>query len=613
MRRPLVCWFRSFALVTCLLTLGCGQPKPGVTGSSPEPKAARPDPWILGRGRDQTELTWLSNGRLGIRFGGGWQLDTEEIYTDAEYEPSGEEKIRKTVSREGKANLSGPTFVSQTLDMRTGLVETIYRERSDENFQRVVLHPDKRIVGFSDNWEWENAGDLLGPEKGGGLPFETVKREAEAYWRKAWETDIEIDGPVEDQQAIRSFMFYLRMAMHPKGSMSVAPYALSNTTYNGHVFWDADTWVFPAMVFVDPDRAKIIPEYRQRLTTQAMKNFGEWLDQGRPTGKENLGRPELEKMDISPGAKFPWESSISGKETVPGPSKFQDHITGSVAWSYRMARALALTSPRHDLVTLAGQYYSWRSEVGQIGREIKGTMSPDEFHIGDNDLYTNLLAEWCVNGGKFAPAVSPPLTPSPRTNIVERGFTRFKLPRDEKSFLTYDGDPVRGYKQAAAVLAIYPLQYPPAEKQALTMLDRFEGKVTKNGPAMSDSIHALIRARFGDAGEAYKTWHESWKPFTDHAFMLFSEKRSKDSTYFVTGAAGSLQSVIYGFLGFRIDYQKEPGAVWTKQLKGGYWLSIKPNLPPAWKKVTFKNFHVLGKRYTLTATHDSATVTEGAP
>lgn len=592
-----------------LLLLGCSPQSPEPTRPLATPKQGKPDPWILSRGEGQTELTWLSNGRLGIRFGGGWQLDVEETLTDAEYESSGEEKILKTVSSSDQAILSGKTFVRQTLDMRTGLVETIYRENpgEDTNVQRVVLHPDQRMVGFYDNWEWDNAGDLLGPEKGGGLPFETVKEDATKYWKKAWETDIEIDGPVEDQQAIRSFMFYLRMAMHPKGRMSVAPYALSNTTYNGHIFWDADIWVFPAMAFIDPERAKIIPDYRARKLPQAQKNFWEWMETGRPTGKGELGRLPMEAMDMPvEGAKFPWESSVTGKETVPGPSKFQDHITGSVAWSYRQAEALGFAKDIR-ILTHAGIFYRWRAEdkKWQDGLEIHGTMSPDEFHTGDNDLYTNLLAEWCVNRGAFAPPESSP----------NRGRTwfRFKKPKDEKSFLTYDSDSVRGYKQAAAVLAIYPLQYPPAEKQALTMLDRFEDKVTPNGPAMSDSIHALIRARFGDAGEAYKTWHDSWKPFTDHAFMLFSEKRNKDSTYFVTGAAGSLQTVLYGFLGFRIDYQKEPGAVWTKQLKGGYWLSVKPNLPPAWKKVTFKNFHVLGKRYTLTATHDSATVTEGAP
>ena len=99
--------------------------------------------------------------------------------------------------------------------------------------------------------------------------------------------------------------------------------------------------------------------------------------------------------------------------------------------------------------------------------------------------------------------------------------------------------------------------------------------------------------------------------FVRPPFLLFSEKRGQDRTYFTTGAAGELNSVIYGFLGFRIDSKSEAGASWTLKLKGNRFLSVKPNLPKSWKRVTFRNFHVLGKTYNLTATHQSVQVTQG--
>ena len=143
------------------------------------------------------------------------------------------------------------------------------------------------------------------------------------------------------------------------------------------------------------------------------------------------------------------------------------------------------------------------------------------------------------------------------------------------------------------------------------MMDRFADKVIKNGPAMTDSVHAIIWARLGETDKAYDTWRHGWMDFVRPPFLLFSEKRTSDRTYFATGAAGELQSVIYGFLGFRIDSKPEAGANWSLKLKGDRWLSIKPNLPKAWKRVTFRNFHVLGKTYTLTATHQSVQVTQG--
>jgi len=137
-------------------------------------------------------------------------------------------------------------------------------------------------------------------------------------------------------------------------------------------------------------------------------------------------------------------------------------------------------------------------------------------------------------------------------------------------------------------------------------MDRFASKVNKRGPAMSDSIHATIYARLGQKDKAYETWQKSWRDFQPD-LETFNEYRNQNRSYFLTGAAGCLNTVLYGFAGFRIDSKKLPGASWTKQLDGGYWLSIKPQLPPKWRSITVP-FTVLGKKYTLVATHSKVSV-----
>lgn len=433
--------------------------------------------------------------------------------------------------------------------------------------------------------------------------FEQLLDQATRRRGEEWKTDIEIDGPVEDQQAVRSFLFYLRSGIHPEGKMSISPMGLSSDTYNGHVFWDADVWVFPALAFIDPSSAAGIPRYRTLTTHAAYENYGRWGSQGRPTADPSYHPAGVVRPinGLSAGLKYPWESSVTGRETARGPSQFEDHITGTVAFAMGMAGALGLADPSSVQAAVNGAltFYLERSEGAPgVAPQINRLMSPDENHIGDNDLYTNLLAQWCMNGGTWTlDATRPPI--------------QWVLPKDAKSFLTYDNDRVKSYKQAAAVLAIYPLQYPPAEAQAKVMMDRFADKVIKNGPAMTDSVHALIWARLGETDKAYDTWRKGWMEFVRPPFLLFSEKRGQDRTYFTTGAAGELQTVIYGFLGFRIDSKQQAGAAWSLKLKGDRWLSIKPNLPKAWNRVTFRNFHVLGKSYTLTATHQSVQVTQG--
>jgi len=363
----------------------------------------------------------------------------------------------------------------------------------------------------------------------------------------------------------------------------LGPFGLANEQDFGHTFWDADVWVAPALWLLEPDAAKSIAKYRLDRIPAYRQNYLAWIKE-RPIGTGKLG-PAPNKD----GLKVAWESSVTGKETVPGPSKFQDHITGSVLWSLERASALGLADGDSVLRFGGGASEFYRQRTS--GADLKGTMSPDEHHTGDNDLYTNILAENAMN----------------RYVDTGRPF-QLKRPKDASGFLSYDGDRLRGYKQAAGVLAIYPLQDPAAEKQAETMLKRMEPVVTKNGPAMTDSVHALIWARLGKPERAYDTWRKSWRDVTNNPLLLFSEKRHKPITYFTTGAGGCLQTVLYGFFGFRIDQQKPTGVKWSIPLKQGFWLSAKPNLPPAWKSVTIRNLRILGNVYNLTATRDAVTV-----
>lgn len=668
----------AWIIAVCSL-VGCGADRSKTLPSPVARVQPSPSPWILtcvDPTADTPALLW--NDAIGMRLGrDGTGYDSAgkplPSFLADRYESTNEEKIVVCANPAAtKIQIAGETLSPsdssdyvQSLDMMTGLLSTKWTQGSTKVQVDTVLDPERPVLAqrwtlspgtgrqiaiqsevaamdrkeallkdfgnglalldfypgkkqalvqisshgvaagkwSSDSDGYEFGGTLadgelvtidrvvtIGSKPVSNPKFEEVFKRSRTAWKARWETDIVIDGPVEDQQAVHSFLFYLRASIPPR----VSPFGLSNAMYGGHVFWDADIWAFPALSLIEPVRASRIPNYRLGLVDAARSNF-----------RVSWSKGELNaEHDQLAGLKFPWESSVSGAETCRATSIKELHITGSVLWSLMQAFALGLApSPKH-LLEEAGQFYVARSAPGADGLELKGVMSPDENHVGDNDLYTNLLAQWCANGGSF------------------EGSIRFKLPRDAKSFLTYDGDPVKSYKQAAAVLAIYPLQFAAAERQARQMMDRFASKSSENGPAMSDSIYAVIWSRIGDGQAAYKAWRESWQPFTERPLALFSEKRTppdagtseleaRRPTFFVTGAAGSLQSVIAGFLGFRLDLKPEAGSAWSIPLKGGYWLSVKPHLPPAWKSVKFKNFTVLGKRYTLDADRDHAKVTQG--
>lgn len=400
---------------------------------------------------------------------------------------------------------------------------------------------------------------------------------------------ISLDGPQEDQEAINSWLAKLMTSfdvLAPHGVPS--PFLVKDNQkdpFERRVFWDADLWIFPAIALFYPERARRIPEFRLAWT-------------------EEYALPLT--WEVAPGPTA---------MDVPA-ARLHRSQTGSAVWMLQRAQALGLADDGRALPFIedAWGYYSRLFQETDRGLEIRGIKSIDEYaEVVDNDLYTNLVAENALralkprNDGEWA---DPDVVYGPKGPGVY-------LPRDKTSLLTYDNDPVRNYQQAAAVLAIFPLQHPEAEKNAKVMIERFAPKTNPRGPAMTDSIHATIYARLGETDKAYDIWRKSWqdfqrkelpaKPDTPIDLEVFSEYRTQKRSYFLTGAAGCLNAVLYGFCGFRIDSQKQPGAAWTKQLKGGYWLSIKPQLPRKWRSITVP-FILLGKKYTLVATHEKVTV-----
>jgi hypothetical protein len=557
----------------------------------------------------------LSNGTWGARLGAvglGKELPAFDI---DRYDKSAEEKILaqpnplnlQLTSPDGEVTImrsewlpnAAPYTVQATGDLKVAGNQTVF------NCQ-VMIHPTERLISYTLVWDnsevklslagssdYESKvvasdraiGVTIGPK---GKPFPEHAELGELIFSKTRELptiEIESSDP-EDAEYVKNALWRLQTEL-PRSGKPFAPMGVSSDIYFGHTFWDADIWMMPVFVLFAPDRARALAQYRLDRVPQARANYVNWVGKGRPTA---LGRVERQPIPSPEAIMFPWESSQTGKETVPGPSQWQHHITGSVAFGLDQAASYGLADPAKVRRTVrgAGAFYMDRmEEVRGTAVGVFGTMSPDENRIGDNDLYTNLIGDWARRAGY------------PGQNFA----TQIYRPKDATSLLTYDDDPVKGYKQAAAVLAIYPLRDPVAVKQAKVMIDRFQEKVTKNGPAMSDAIHALIHANLGDTDRAYQEWRKAWKDFVRGPQFMFSEKRKSDRTYFYTGAAGTLQTVIYGFAGFPTRGNS------FKNLQPGIVKGIKPNLPKEWSKITFRKVPLHGKKFDFEITSGGVTAT----
>jgi trehalose/maltose hydrolase-like predicted phosphorylase len=422
--------------------------------------------------------------------------------------------------------------------------------------------------------EWDGMRLALPPS------FDEALKQAGWGWARLWRGDIQIEGDVAAQQMVRSWLFNLYQTA---GSDFLPPMGFSSDWYGGRVFWDQETWMLPALL---PFR----PEYVQRALI--------WRNGNLPAARANA------KAKGYQGALFPWESTPDGQEGAPAEFQNEIHINGDVLFAARRAMDWGVDFGGYDGLSVEIARF-WASRVHD--GHIRHVISPDEGTFVDDDLYTNALAAWCLREG----ARYEPKSAKRWRELADR----IVLLKDPKRgiYLTYDRDPGRSYKQAAALLAIYPLGLPMDRATQERMFDFYKDRVIDNGPAMTDAIHAIIAARLGRRGEMERYLRKSYDPFERPGLQFSEKRRGTPRTYFLTGAGGCLQAVLYGVAGLEIvgPGAANPPGTTTKDLGGGYRLGVRPVLPAGWRTLTLKGIHARGKVFSITISPKGVRFDEG--
>lgn len=369
------------------------------------------------------------------------------------------------------------------------------------------------------------------------------------------------------------------------------PFGSSNSRFNGHEFWDKDLWLHPAMIIADEFNANSIVLQRVQQNKAAAENFRKWQADGYPVAnkKKHTPLPELVKIagDVTP-LMYPWESDADGREASPSDSVYEQHITGDVALLFHKAIILGQgnSAKLEQLIKGCAAFYLYRLDKNDDGSYgLHNVVSPDEWHTVDNDLYTNAIADWTIRRA-FGERVWP--------------HGKIKFPRRKETYATFENDTYVQYQQAAALLTLFPLESPELEKEAEAMYKFYRNKASTDGPAMSTAISSVVAARLGRRDDAYQDWLNSWQPYTQDPTAEFREKPVGGESYFVTGAAGSLNAVIYGFAGLRFHQTKPEGYECVIPLHSGGFLTVKPCVPAEWGSLTLAT-NLSGSRIAIRA------------
>lgn len=357
-------------------------------------------------------------------------------------------------------------------------------------------------------------------------------------WDKLWESDIQIEGDLTSQRAVRSAMYHLYSFARKGTAYSLSPMGLSGLGYNGHVFWDTELWMYPPLLALQPEIAKSLLEYRfERLGAAKQNAFAHGFD----------------------GAMFPWESAEDGSEDTPvwaltGP--FQQHISATVSWAFWKYYEVTkdkfwLENRGYPVLKEVADFWASRVERnGEGSYNINNVIGANEWEENiDNNAFTNGMVKTVLEfSAKAAEELGYTANPDWRHVAANIPILKFSdgTTRENR---TYDGVVI---KQADVNLLAYPLKVITKKEDILRDLKYYEPRLDAGGPAMGGAILSALYARLGDPEKSYDMFLKSFQPNEVPPFGVISETAGGTNPYFATGAGGMLQAVLFGIGGLDI-------------------------------------------------------------
>jgi alpha,alpha-trehalose phosphorylase len=447
------------------------------------------------------------------------------------------------------------------------------------------------------------------------------------YLTDFWErTDVRIADHPAEQQATRWCLFQLAQATARADGLGVGAKGVTGSGYEGHYFWDTDTYVVPCLTFTNPRWARNALRFRVGL-----------LDVARARARELNQR----------GALFPWRT-INGQEASAyyAAGTAQYHIDADVAFALSEYVDVSGDLDFHDrqgtevLVETARMWADlgfWRRHGdGSETFQIHGVTGPDEYTtVVNNNMFTNVMARYNLERAASSVRDLQGRNPEEYQRLVaaigldedeiarwEDSARGMKVTKDEALGIHPQDDtflekevwdlantpddawplllhfhPLVIYrfqvlKQADVVLALFlrGSEFTLEEKRADF---EYYDPITTGDSTLSAVVQSIVAAEVGHRDAALDYFRQGL--FADLADL---HGNTSDGVH-IASAGGVWNALVSGFGGMR----QERGRV-----------SFDPRLPESWPSLTFP-LTVRGSRFLAHLVQESITFTlvEGDP
>ena len=434
----------------------------------------------------------------------------------------------------------------------------------------------------------------------GGLPrFDEALGRQRKYWAAFWEnSDIRIEGDPLNQQGIRFCIFQMHQTYHGYDpSNNIGAKGLTGEAYNGHTFWDTETYCLPFYIFSNPQAARNLLEYRYATLDAA--------------------RDRARQIDCR-GACYP-VATLNGEEGCDLWQHANLQFQASTGVAYGIAHYVRMSGDTEFLYTHGAEMLveisrflesrgSWNTAGTGFG--FYAVMGPDEFHMMVNhNCYSNFMGKKTFEftektlkqmegrvGEKYAALCKKTgLAKTERENfsrcaekmiilydkktfLFEQYEGYFSLPHIEVSQIPVTDFPLyhnwsydRIYRtdmikqpDVLMFLFLYNRDFPEEVKRK--NYEFYEPR-TIHESSLSPSIHSIFASELGKTADAFRLFAFATRMDLDNY------NRNTGEGLHTTSIAAAWMNIVYGFAGLRSD---------------GEGLVLNPVLPAQWVEYEFR-------------------------
>ena len=429
--------------------------------------------------------------------------------------------------------------------------------------------------------------------------FENLVEEQAEFMSGYWQdVDVKIDGDDSLQQAFRFNAFHILQATGKDGQTSVAAKGISGEYYEGHYFWDTESYILPFYAFQRPEVARNLLLFRYNTLDKARKN--------------------AERMKLN-GVLFPWRT-INGEEAsgfFMG-STVQYHINADIAYAvnlyYQVSRDQEFIENYglEILIETARMWLSLGSYIPMKNNQFcfNVVCGPDEYKPGvNNNAYTNYMAKFNLDTAVKMAEIIKERAPekykrlSERIGLTENEIKEMKeikediyLPHNEELEITPQDDSflyknpievdnipdaelplVKNWhpliiwryqviKQADVILLMLQLGDQFGRDLKIRNYDYYEPKTTHDS-SLSPAIYSILASEIGYKNQAYNYFMQTARLDLDD----YNENAYQGVHTACMG--GTWLALVQGFGGMRMFNGK---------------LYFHPHLPDGWNEYQFR-------------------------